>query len=61
MKICETCVRPTGTTRGGLATGKKVICKIYYLWVTVISPDTHQIWQEKPNWNLKMLLFRMKK
>ena len=35
--------------------------KIYYLWVTVITPDICQILQENPNGKLKMVLFRMKK
>ena len=54
MKICKTCVRPPE-----LATEKRGICKIYYLWVTVITPDICQILQEKPNRKLKMVLFRM--
>ena len=37
----------TWNTRGGLATEKEIICKIYYLWITVITPDIRQIWQEK--------------
>ena len=40
---------------------KKGTCKIYYLWVTVITPDIRQIWQEKSNGKLKMELFHMKK
>ena len=39
---------------------KKGICKIYYLWVTVITLDICQILQEKPNGKLKMVLFRMR-
>ena len=31
----------TRNTCGGL--GKKKVCEIYYLWVTVITPDIHQI------------------
>ena len=45
----------------GLQQKKEGICKIYYLWVTVITPDICQILQEKPNGKLKMVLFRMKK
>ena len=40
---------------------KKGIYKIYYLWVTVITPDIWKILQEKPNGKLKMVLFHMKK
>ena len=40
---------------------KKEFAKIYYLWVTVITPDICQILQEKPNGKLKMVLFRLKK
>ena len=45
----------------GLQQKKEGICKIYYLWVTLITPDIYQILQEKPNGKLKMVLFRMKK
>ena len=45
----------------GLQQKKNGICKIYYLWVTVITSDICQILQEKPNGKLKMVLFRMKK
>ena len=45
----------------GLQQKEEGICKIYYLWVTVITPDICQILQEKPNGKLKMVLFRMKK
>ena len=65
MKICKTCVRTTNEIHvEGLQTEKKKkkgICYIYYLWVTVITPDIRQIWQEKPNGKLKMVLFHMKK
>ena len=43
----------------GLQQKKEGICKIYYRWVTVITPDICQILQEKPNGKLKMVLFRM--
>ena len=45
----------------GLQQKNEGICKIYYLWVTVITPDIGQILQEKPNGKLKVVLFRMKK
>ena len=45
----------------GLQQEKEGICKIYYLWVTVITADICQILQENPNGKLKMVLFRMKK
>ena len=40
---------------------KEGICKIYYLWVSVITPDICQIIQEKHNGKSKMVLFCMKK
>ena len=59
-------VRTTGTLwhevhMEGLQQKKEGICKIYYLWVTLITPDIRQIWQEKPNGKLKMVLFHIKK
>ena len=45
----------------GLQQKKEGICKIYYLSVTVVTPDICQILQEKSNGKLKMVLFRMKK
>ena len=45
----------------GLQQKKEGICQIYYLWVTLITPDIYQILQEKPNGKLKMVLFRKKK
>ena len=47
--------------RQGLQQKKEGICKIYYLWVTVIAPDICQILQETLNGKLKMVLFRKKK
>ena len=41
----------------GLQQKKKGICKIYYLWVTVITSNICQILQENPNGKLKMVLF----
>ena len=41
---------------------KEGICKIYYLWVTVITQtDIYKILQEILNGKLKMVLFHMKK
>ena len=45
----------------GLQQKKEGICKIYYLWVTVITPKICQILQEKPNGKLKIVSFRIKK
>ena len=45
----------------GLKQEKEGICKIYYLWVTVITPDICQILQEKPNGKLTIVLICMKK
>ena len=45
----------------GLRQKKEGICKIYILWVLVLTPDIRQILQEKPSGKLKMALFRMKK
>ena len=41
----------------GLQQKKEGICKIYYLWDTVITPDICQIFQEKPNGKLKWYCF----
>ena len=48
----------TWNTHGGLATEKKKrICKIYHLWVTVITPDICQIWQKTLMGNGKWYCF----
>ena len=54
--MCKNCRACNRKKRGGGG-----IWQIYYLWVTVITPDMCKILQEKPNGKLKMVLFRMKK
>ena len=39
----DMCKNHQRNTCGGLATENKGICYIYYLWVTVITPDIRQI------------------
>ena len=59
MKICKTCVKThrdsvTWNTRGaGLQQEKEGICKIYFLWVTVVTPDIRQSMTRKIWWEIE--------
>ena len=62
MKICKTCKnhQDSVTYTWRAYNRKKGICYIYYLWVTVITPDICQIWQENlmGNWKWYWFIWR---